>query len=476
MKLSQLLLEQPVGLAIPDARKTIRDALLKSGKKLVVVDDDPTGMQTVQDVNIFMDWTVETLSAALSMADPVFFISVNSRSLNPEEATDLAVEVGTNLRQACQKTGSRILLASRSDSTLRGHFPYEVDALCRGLGFKPDGMIFAPAFIEAGRYTVDDTHWAEQSGELVPVGETEFARDPMFPFKNSDLKAWIVEKTRGAIARGSVRSISLRTVREGGVEAVASELSKAAERVPVVVNAAQYSDLDCISLAIQSAEDLGKAFVYRCSASFLKSRGGFPDRSLLTRSEMVSSDGPGLIVAGSYVNKSSGQLTELLESGLAVGIELRVDLLFDRRDRRAEVERAAALASSTMARGSSAALYTSRKVRVSAPQDFADAGKEIMRALCDVVSKISTVPSYVVAKGGITSIQVAKSALGVKHAYGIGQILPGVPVWRLGSEGRWPGVGYVVFPGNVGDETALLRAVRTLSGVQERPDYHTWRS
>ncbi len=87
-----------------------------------------------------------------------------------------------------------------------------------------------------------------------------------------------------------------------------------------------------------------------------------------------------------------------------------------------------------------------------------------MSALCEVISHISTRPAYMVAKGGITSIEAARVGLHVREAYALGQILPGVPVWRLGLGSRWPGLTYVVFPGNVGDETALLRAVMTLSG------------
>ncbi len=199
MKLSEILEHQPLVRSIPDARVQIRKSLIASGKRLVVIDDDPTGVQTIHGVSVFMNWSVDVLRKAIASEEPVFFISTNSRSLSPVEAQGLSLEVGHNLREAIQLEGVEILLASRSDSTLRGHFPYEVDALTSGLGLELDGIIIVPAFFEAGRYTIDDIHWAEQNGELVPVQQTEYARDPIFGFKNSNLKAWVVEKTNNLI-------------------------------------------------------------------------------------------------------------------------------------------------------------------------------------------------------------------------------------------------------------------------------------
>ena len=58
-----------------------------------------------------------------------------------------------------------------------------------------------------------------------------------------------------------------------------------------------------------------------------------------------------------------------------------------------------------------------------------------------------------------------REALDANEAFAIGQILPGVPVWRLLENARWTDIPYVVFPGNVGDEDALLKAVRVLNGL-----------
>jgi uncharacterized protein YgbK (DUF1537 family) len=464
LRLSELLAGHPPARHIANARRQIRESLVKSGKRLVVIDDDPTGMQTVQDVGVIMDWSTGALRGALELPAPVFFVSVNSRSLAPAEAAARALEVGRNLREAAAEGGSGILLASRSDSTLRGHFPQEVDSLISGLGVRPDGVVFAPAFFEAGRYTIDDVHWAEQQGQVVAVSETEFARDPLFSFKNSNLKAWVQEKTLGAVKAADVMSISLNDIRDGGPDRVADLLLGAANRAVIVVNAAEYADLDIVSLAVQAAEDKGRTFIYRCSASFVKSRGGFADRALLTHEELVAGGGPGLIIVGSYVERTSRQLRQLLDSGLAEGVEMDVGTVLDHANSRRDVERIARLVEQRLTAGVTTVVYTSRQLRAASRDDFTANGQWIMQCLTDVVARIRVRPAFVVAKGGITSIETAKVALGVKQALALGQILPGVPVWRLGGESRWPGISYVVFPGNVGDENALRIAVETLLG------------
>jgi uncharacterized protein YgbK (DUF1537 family) len=64
-----------------------------------------------------------------------------------------------------------------------------------------------------------------------------------------------------------------------------------------------------------------------------------------------------------------------------------------------------------------------------------------------------------IAKGGITSSDIATKSLKVKLAMVAGSILPGVPVWKLGEESLFPGMHYVIFPGNVGGDDALSLAV-----------------
>jgi uncharacterized protein YgbK (DUF1537 family) len=462
MNLSEMLERKSPVRAVPDAPVLIRKGLIDSGNYLAVIDDDPTGVQTVHGVNVYMRWSVEVLRKALSAREPVFYISTNSRGLSPEEARLLNLELGRNLREASLQEGRRIILASRSDSTLRGHFPYEVEALTSGLGLKPDGVLIVPAFFEGGRYTIDDVHWVEQNGELAPAHLTEFARDPVFGFKNSNLKAWVAEKTRGAVKAEDVRSISLDLLREGGPEAIAETLSSASGGVPIIVNAACYEDLEVLSLGVQEVESRGWKFVYRCAAGFVKARGGFARKPLLGHHDLQIGTGPGLLVVGSYIEKTSRQLEPVLASGMARGIEIRVQELIFPEGRKKEVRKAVAWINRNMAEGITTVLYTSREVYKTRDKDFQDIGKTIMGALCEVVKQINNSPGYLIAKGGITSIELARTSLNVNEALALGQIIPGVPVLKFGAEALWPDIPYVVFPGNVGDDNALLKVTSIL--------------
>ena len=44
----------------------------------------------------------------------------------------------------------------------------------------------------------------------------------------------------------------------------------------------------------------------------------------------------------------------------------------------------------------------------------------------------------------------------------MGQIQPGIPVWKLGPESRFPGLPYIIFPGNVGSDDTLKKVVKIL--------------
>jgi len=467
MKLSEALAGLPQPLIVPRARAEIRGGREGLRRPLVVIDDDPTGTQTVNDVNVYMEWSADLLRRALASDDPVFYVSTNSRGLEREQAETLAYELGHNLFEAANATHTDPLPASRSDSTLRGHFPYEVDALASGMAREFDGVIIVPAFFEGGRYTINDIHYVQQADELVSAEQTEFARDPVFGYRSGNLRLWVEEKTGGAIVADQVRSISLDTIRKRGPEAVAQELLQASSAQPVIVNAACYEDLEVFVFGLLAAEARGKRFIYRCAASFVKVRGGFEDRPLLTRREMAPKDAPGLVVVGSYVTKTSRQLDVLLRSGLAAGIELQVAALLDSQAREAEIGRVSDGLNDHLARGRSAVVYTSRATHSVGEDRFLEAGKKIMSGLCEVVGRIETQPGFLVAKGGITSIEIARSALGAREGFALGQALEGVPVWRLGSEARWSGIPYVVFPGNVGGDDALLNVVTALQPQEE---------
>ena len=447
----------------------VRDAVAASGRTLVALDDDPTGVQTVHNTPVLARWSVPDLAEALAERRPLVFVLTNSRSLAEDDAVHRNREIVTNLVAAAARTGTGFVVASRGDSTLRGHFPAETDAIAAVLG-GVDGVLLVPAFFAGGRYTIDDVHWVRDGERLVPAAQTEFARDATFGYVHSDLKEWAAEKSGGRIEPRKVASIGIADIRGGGPKRVAAILHGIEHGRLVVVNAASERDLDVVALGVLQAEAAGKRFVSRTGASFVRARAGITTRPLLTRAELLGSAAPvplpGLVVVGSHVRRTGEQLAHLLATPGTVGVEVSVPaLLGSPASRSVTLDAARAALDAALARGEVPVLYTSRAV-----VDAGDAAAQlavsraVSAALVDIVRGIQQSPGWIVAKGGITSSDVGTEALEARRALVLGQIRPGIPVWQLGPETRYPGLPYVVFPGNVGAPGTLAEIVALLRG------------
>jgi uncharacterized protein YgbK (DUF1537 family) len=451
----------------------VRTAVAASGRKVVALDDDPTGVQTVHDTPVLASWSIPDLAEVLREPGPLVFVLTNSRSLPSEDAVRLNEEIVGNLVAASRQTRVDFAVASRSDSTLRGHFPAETDAIASVLG-GVDGVLIVPAFFEGGRYTIDDVHWVRDGDRLIPAAETEFARDATFGYTNSDLKAWVAEKSGGRIPASSVASLSIDVIRRGGPEGVAARLAEIGGGQPVIVNAASYRDLDVVVLGLLQAEAAGQRFVYRTGASFVRARAGIAERPLLTRQELLGAEAPiplpGLVVVGSHVQRTTEQLARLLALPGVVPIEVRVPVLLDSdASRERVVATARQEADRVLARGDVPVVVTSREaIGAGDPLRQLEISRTVSAALVDIVRGVEGRPGWVIGKGGITSSDIGTKALGARRATVLGQLRPGIPVWRLGRETRYPGLPYVVFPGNVGGPETLAEAVTLLRG--ERGD------
>lgn len=447
----------------------IQDACRVTPETIVVVDDDPTGTQTVHDTPILTEWSTTRLENELSAGPGLFYILTNSRSVAVDAACRIAREVGTNLRAAAEATKRRLVLVSRSDSTLRGHYPAEVTALAEAAGQADSVHVIIPFFEDGGRWTIDDVHYVVEGEWLTPAAETPFARDASFGFSKSDLKEWVEEKTGGAVSAGSVRSIGLATLRSDGPDEVARQLLACSPGDVCVVNAVTARDMEVFVLGAMQAAKGGAPLLFRTAASFVQVRAGLETRPLLSREEVCGdAAGGGLIVVGSYVPKSTRQLECLLDrcgSGRLARLEMRVDALLETSRRDREIGRCTEHANRGVASGRDVIVYTSRDL-VTGPTSLESLqiGQQVSAAVADVVRGLATRPRFVVAKGGITSSDVATEGLGVKRALVLGQLISGVPVWRLGDESRFPGLGYVVFPGNVGDDEGLFQVYQKCVG------------
>ena len=464
--LSQLIAAEPPPWP-DDLFPAIRQAVDRSSVKLVILDDDPTGTQTVHGLPVLTTWSADTLAAELTTPGPGFFILTNSRSLTAPDARALSHEIGANLTQAMAATGTQVQVISRSDSTLRGHFPGEVDALMEAMGTPDLPRILVPCFFEGGRLTAGDVHYVAEGDQLIPAADTPYARDAAFGYTHSNLRDWVMEKTNGSVAADQVSSISLAANRRGGPGRVAEHLCSLAPGDCCIVNATEYRDLEVFAAGLLAAEERGMRFVLRSAASIVRVRAGIPERDLLDRTALTAAnDHGGLFVVGSYVPKTSAQLDALRRHRDMVGIEVRVvDLLDDERQQHT-VAHAAHKATRALLQGRDAVLFTSRSlIKGRNATHSLEIGRRVSDSLIDVIHAIDCQPRYLVAKGGITSSDVATKGLAARRAMVMGQVLPGVPVWQLGPEARWPGMAYIIFPGNVGADDALADICRRLSGV-----------
>lgn len=448
-----------------DLLPEIRARVEQAGRKVVVLDDDPTGTQTVHQVDVLTRWEPEDLLAAFEKPEPVVYILTNSRSFPLVEAQAMNREIYTRLAQAREQAGRDFVVASRSDSTLRGHFPEEVYALAGDIGGAFDGILLAPFFLEGGRYTIGDIHYVVEGDWLVPAAETEYARDAVFGYRQSDLRAWVSEKSGGRIFPEQVASISIEELRLNGPESARRRLLELEGGQVCVVNATSYRDLEVLVAGLLDAEAAGKRFIYRTAASFIRVRGGLSPRGLLAAQELAAwtRPGPGLVIAGSYIQKSSQQIAALQALPSVLSLEVRVEALLDEGRRGEQVRRVAAATEAAINTGQDVLIFTSRRLVTEEGAGLSlKIGQTVSSGLVEIVQNLQARPAWVIAKGGITSSDIATGGLGVQRARVLGQILPGVPAWLTGLESRWPGLLYVVFPGNVGGLDGMVEVVKIL--------------
>lgn len=426
---------------------------LENRPVIVVLDDDPTGTQTVHDVLLLTKWKDEQLQKALE--EPIFYLLTNSRSLDEQVAYELVFTVCKRLLHLAEIVGKELLFVSRSDSTLRGHFKAELTALKKAIELPQALSIFVPAFFEGGRFTVGNVHYVEEGEHLIPAAETPFAKDATFGFSSSELYAYIMEKDE-TIQEHEIFDLSITEIRTLPVEDLVSMVVSHSSKKALIVNAASYTDLRKCSLLLHRLYTEGYPFVIRSAASLLPALAGIDPIPLIDYQQDGKHSNGGLIVVGSYVPKSSEQLHYLLASNpQLVAVELSVDRILLEKDSSLVAELVAQL-NQVLSEGKDCVFFTSRKlVSGNSPTKSLQIINAVSSAVVEVVRSLSVSPSFIIAKGGITSSDIATKALDIEEATVIGQLLPGVPVWRPSQSARFPDTPYVVFPGNVGTKESL---------------------
>ncbi|MEG1720631.1 MAG: four-carbon acid sugar kinase family protein, partial [Pseudoflavonifractor sp.] len=459
----QISAEEIQRYPLPDLSRV--EALLaaeveQSRHKIIVLDDDPTGIQTIHDVSVYTDWTRESLRQGFQAPGRLFFLLTNSRSLTAEETTAVHIEIGENVAAVAHELGMEYLIMNRGDSTLRGHYPLETELLRmvaeRASGQGMDGEILCPFFKEGGRFTIDNIHYVKYDHVLVPCGQTEFAGDETFGYQSSDLRAYVEEKTAHACRAENVTCISLARLRALDYEGVEAQLESVRNYGRIVVNAVDDCDVRVLATALYRTLAKGHRYTICCAAALVKAMGNITDRPCLTRPELVTGSvgTGGIIVVGSHTKKTTAQLEELKKCSRIEFIEMNSDLVLQSGGLEAETAAIVARCDALLAAGRVCCVSTKRallSVENDRPEDALMRSVKISDALQQCVGRLSVAPAFVVAKGGITSSDVGVKALGCRCARVLGQIRPGIPVWRTGPESRFPGVPYVIFPGNVGE-------------------------
>jgi uncharacterized protein YgbK (DUF1537 family) len=447
-----------------DLLASIREEFKQSGKTIVVLDDDPTGTQTCRDVTVLTSWQASLIAGELKKKPSILFILTNSRSLPEREAVTLTQEIGGNLKRAVDESGREIVVISRSDSTLRGHFPAEVDAIAGTLAMNDAVIVLVPAFIEGGRITIDDVHYLIENQELVPVSDSPFAKDVVFGYQHSNLKKWVEEKTGGRVRASDVGSLSLEDIRIGGPTVVGEKLKACPAGTICVVNAVSYRDLEVVVMGLLLAEKSGKTFLYRSSATLVPIRAGMESGKTFTPNpaDAVSVNGS-LVVVGSHVPKTTDQLNWLLENGNYRAIEVNVGVILNAADSLAQAATISRQTDQWLSAGNNVVIYTSRTLEVGVDSESSLKINGVVSGfLVSILKGLTVRPKFIVAKGGITSSDLATKGLSAEKAFVLGAITPGVPVWQMDSKSKFPGISYVVFPGNVGNQNSLLEVCRKL--------------
>ena len=396
--------------------------------KMVVLDDDPTGIQTVHGCLLITQWDEDSVRKGFADAEPFFYILTNTRAMTREDAEQVTREAMEMVIKVNQDYGYRLIIVSRSDSCLRGHFPLETDVMRQCLvehGYSVyEKTPFCPAFIEAGRVTIEGIHYMKDGKQLIPVSQTEFARDNVFAYHTSILTEYIKEK---------------------GANPDDYE----------IVDAESYDEL--YRFARHLTSDIihqTSSIVIRSSSSLPKALSGISDQPLLDKSILSpltvnrSPLAPGCFVVGSHVKKTTQQLEHLLQAEGTCAIEVDVQRILD--DSALLMSETLDTIRQVVEMGLTPVIYTSRQeIRLDDANQRQHLGQQVSDFLVDIVYRLPFTPSYLVGKGGITSHDILTKGLGIRSARVLGQVIPSVPCVMA------PHFPYIIFPGNVGNEDSL---------------------
>ena len=436
--------------------------------KFVVIDDDPTGSQTVQNCLLLLKWNCSTLVKGFESKSNLFFILANTRSLSENDAKLTIEEICKNLKEVITSQGyeEEIIFISRGDSTLRGHNFLEPSVLNNCLG-PFDATFHIPAFIEGKRLTINGLHFVDQ----IPIDQTIFARDKIFGYETSNVKNLLFKKSKSQINLEDMENLflsDLEILNDEENNVVFKRIKNLKNNKHVIVDVENYSQLKKFSLVIKKLTEQ-KKFLFRSAASFISSisekktvpqvKTFFSNLRIRNKEKSFL---PGLIIVGSYVELSTIQLNNLLEKSNCNPIELDVFEFFKITSSRKNQKRRNFLKNKFLKdirfsfdKGRTPVLFTSRKFMSLDYSEQFNFYNSLASFIAELVTDLKYEIGYLISKGGITTNVILSNGLGADYVYLEGQIFTGISVVTCNLK-NYEKLPIVTHPGNIGTEDSLV--------------------
>ena len=450
--------------------------------KIVVIDDDPTGSQSVYGCPLLLSWDQDILTKGIRSPSSLLFVLANTRSMSPQMAETTTRDICQSIQKSINNTDLNfddVLFISRGDSTLRGHGVLEPTILSQELG-PFDATFHVPAFFEGGRTTVNGVHFLNGS----PVHLSNFASDQIFGYSTSYLPDWLEEKSKGEILSQSVFRVTIEQLQDAiksdkGMKELCVFLKALSRNVSVVVDAEDSSHLEVFAKAV--IQLMGeKRFLFRSAASLISAFAQLPKNSYIPSSlaslrlkDQCSIYKPGLIVVGSHVQLADQQLAVLLKNKNCEGVELPVykisrvldgslpDVLLKDLENRWFMQLKKILQAYK-----TPVLYTSRgEVSFPSVAKRMFFGLQLAELMARLTTHLCYDLGYVIIKGGITTQILLQKGLGLGIVELKGQLLPGLSVICPYSNENIGQLPILTFPGNLGDSRTLLNAWQLMEQV-----------
>ena len=439
--------------------------------KIIVIDDDPTGSQSVHDCLLLLNWEYETLIKGLRSNSNLLFILANTRSLSEKEVKKRLKEICNNIHKISleENIQDNLLFVSRGDSTLRGHNFLEPYLINKYLG-PFDATFHIPAFLEGNRVTINGKHFVNGT----PAHQTPFAKDNIFGYESNDIKKLLYEKSRSMIELKNIKN--LNSIDKYSSNELKRFIKNLKNNMHVIVDIDKYSQLEKFSELIRDLMK-HKRFLFRTAASFLKTisntknsdKDNFYYSQLRLRNKL-NQFLPGLIIIGSHTEISSQQLKNLLEFNSFLAIELDVEKfykIYDLKDNEPHILKFKKIILETVRKAINQSctpvVFTSRKVKLLKNNfDQMDFYNSLSFFIAEIVADIKNEVGYLISKGGITSNTILKNSFDIDYVYLEGQICKGISLVKAKLMQKDVDLPVITFPGNLGDNNTLVEVWKAI--------------